>query len=144
MMFDTDLHIRQNTIITTCICIRIQNVCTYNLYAWIERVDLYILIYHIMHTHTHTHAHMQEECGCGIVFGTDPSGSLVCRSFVPGGPAESSGLVQQGDVLASVDGCDVLRKPVSQVLFLSIITILDVTYLADLRHMYVCMYTHSE
>ena len=36
----------------------------------------------------------QEECGCGIVFGTDPSGSLVCRSFVPGGPAESSGLVQ--------------------------------------------------
>ena len=57
----------------------------------------------------------QEECGCGIVFGTDPSGSLVCRSFVPGGPAESSGLVQMGDVLASVDGCDVLRKPVSQV-----------------------------
>jgi len=56
-----------------------------------------------------------EECGCGIVFGTDPSGSLVCRSFVPGGPAESSGLVQVGDVLASVDGCDVLRKPVSQV-----------------------------
>mmetsp|Transcript_11599 Transcript_11599/g.23951 ORF Transcript_11599/g.23951 Transcript_11599/m.23951 type:complete len:139 (-) Transcript_11599:82-498(-) len=57
----------------------------------------------------------QEECGCGIVFGTDPSGSLACRSFVPGGPAESSGLVQKGDILASVDGCDVLRKPVGQV-----------------------------
>mmetsp|Transcript_19108 Transcript_19108/g.62993 ORF Transcript_19108/g.62993 Transcript_19108/m.62993 type:complete len:181 (-) Transcript_19108:976-1518(-) len=61
--------------------------------------------------------HDGSQCGIGVVFRMDTHGALVVDSLVPGGPAwesSSSGGLQVGDVLQTVDGKNVYRWPVAQ------------------------------
>lgn len=52
--------------------------------------------------------------GVGIYFNPDPYGGLAVLSFVPGGPAQRSGQIVPGDVIASVDDDNVYGKPLSE------------------------------
>mmetsp|Transcript_8267 Transcript_8267/g.20190 ORF Transcript_8267/g.20190 Transcript_8267/m.20190 type:complete len:133 (-) Transcript_8267:291-689(-) len=46
----------------------------------------------------------QRPCGIGVTFVEDDSKALRVKSMVKDGPAEQSGKVKEGDILASVDG----------------------------------------
>eukprot|EP00802_Teleaulax_amphioxeia_P028684 Tamp_30461.p2 GENE.Tamp_30461~~Tamp_30461.p2 ORF type:complete len:129 (+),score=10.23 Tamp_30461:125-511(+) len=54
-------------------------------------------------------------CGIGVNFRADRTGALLVSSLIEGGPAHSSGGVQEGDVLYEVDNKIVLRSPLSLV-----------------------------
>lgn len=53
-------------------------------------------------------------CGVGVVLTTDADGSLKVASLVPGGPAERSGRVLQGDEIAAIDAHPVAGAALSQ------------------------------
>jgi C-terminal processing protease CtpA/Prc len=48
--------------------------------------------------------------GIGVYFAPDADGGQVVSSFVPGGPAEQSGLIELGDCIHVVNGVNVYRK----------------------------------
>jgi len=55
------------------------------------------------------------EAGIGAALGPNNEGNLEFTELVPGGPADTSGAVDVGDVLHEVDGINILGKPVPEV-----------------------------
>mmetsp|Transcript_17673 Transcript_17673/g.41595 ORF Transcript_17673/g.41595 Transcript_17673/m.41595 type:complete len:229 (-) Transcript_17673:108-794(-) len=56
-----------------------------------------------------------ETAGIGVLLRPNQSGNLEISQLVPNGPADASGLVDNGDVLHEVDGINILGKPLSEV-----------------------------
>mmetsp|Transcript_1904 Transcript_1904/g.3897 ORF Transcript_1904/g.3897 Transcript_1904/m.3897 type:complete len:134 (+) Transcript_1904:55-456(+) len=49
----------------------------------------------------------QKPCGIGVTFVVDDSKALRVKSLTKDGPADLTGKVEEGDILASVDGSNV-------------------------------------